>query len=420
MNDMITQMQTQIKTETNIKLPLAFILFGLVSFALAQSLLWINTSALSSGVFRMPDLWMAAHFLLLGWAVMVVMGAMYQLVPVAFLTPIWNEKFGFLQFFITAIGVAGLSITLSVKPGVAIFAGVLTVIGILMFLFQIAMTLLKQEKVNVMTWFVGSALVFFLLTIVAGLTLTWNLAFGTISNYDAFFKSHLVFGLTGWFTLLIFGFSYKMVPMFSLSHGFSMKWAKPAFMMYISGLIVLIVAVWIGTVPLNIIGWGLLWLGFTGYALDMKEIITKRIKKKLDQPFIFSLAAIGFGWLLHTTALLLAVLQVNDAAIWSWLVYLYIMMWIVFSIMGYLYKIVPFLWWTHKYSGSVGKKDVPTLKAMIQEKWGTILFTAMTFGVMVLAVTSMMGLPVLAFTAQGILTAASALYVISIARVLTR
>ncbi|NIK27045.1 hypothetical protein FHS45_000136 [Thalassobacillus devorans] len=417
---MITQMQTQIKTETNIKLPLAFILFGLVSFALAQSLLWINTSALSSGVFRMPDLWMAAHFLLLGWAVMVVMGAMYQLVPVAFLTPIWNEKFGFLQFFITAIGVAGLSITLSVKPGVAIFAGVLTVIGILMFLFQIAMTLLKQEKVNVMTWFVGSALVFFLLTIVAGLTLTWNLAFGTISNYDAFFKSHLVFGLTGWFTLLIFGFSYKMVPMFSLSHGFSMKWAKPAFMMYISGLIVLIVAVWIGTVPLNIIGWGLLWLGFTGYALDMKEIITKRIKKKLDQPFIFSLAAIGFGWLLHTTALLLAVLQVNDAAIWSWLVYLYIMMWIVFSIMGYLYKIVPFLWWTHKYSGSVGKKDVPTLKAMIQEKWGTILFTAMTFGVMVLAVTSMMGLPVLAFTAQGILTAASALYVISIARVLTR
>ncbi|MFG6118135.1 hypothetical protein [Thalassobacillus sp. B23F22_16] len=417
---MIPQMQTQTKTETNIKLPLAFILFGLVSFALAQSLLWMNTAALSNGIFRMPDLWMAAHFLLLGWAVMVVMGAMYQLVPVAFLTPIWNEKFGFLQFFVTAIGAAGLSIALSVKPGVAIFAGVLTVIGILMFLFQIAMTLLKQEKVNVMTWFVGSALVFFLLTIVAGLTLTWNLAFGTISNYDAFFKSHLVFGLTGWFTLLIFGFSYKMVPMFSLSHGFSMKWAKPALGSYISGLIALVVAVWIGTWPFTIIGWALLWLGFTGYALDMKEIIKKRIKKKLDQPFIFSLIAIGFGWLLHTTALLMTVLQVTNATVWSWLVYLYIMMWIIFSIMGYLYKIVPFLWWTHKYSGSVGKKDVPTLKAMIQEKWGTILFTAMTFGVIGLAVTAMIGLPALAFASQGILTVASALYVISIARVLTR
>ncbi|SDZ74574.1 hypothetical protein SAMN05421743_10131 [Thalassobacillus cyri] len=415
---MIPQMQT--KTETNIKLPLAFILFGLVSFIAAQSLLWMNTAALSNGIFRMPDLWMAAHFLLLGWAVMVVMGAMYQLVPVAFLTPIWNERFGFIQFFITAVGVAGLSIALSLKPDAAIIAGSLTVLGILMFLFQIGMTLLKQEKANIMSWFVGGALVFFLLTILAGLFLTWNLAFGTLVYYDSLFKSHLIFGLTGWFTLLIFGFSYKMVPMFSLSHGFSMRWAKPAFISYVSGLILLILGVWSSAGWLLTFGWGFLWIGFTGYAVDMEEIVTKRIKKKLDQPFVFSLVSICFGWVIHTSALVMSMFHVKDVTIWSWMIYLYIMMWIIFSIMGYLYKIVPFLWWTHKYSGSVGKKDVPTLKEMIQEKWGTILFAAMTAGVLILAVTAMLEMPVSVFTAQGLLTIVSLLYAGSIFRVLTR
>jgi hypothetical protein len=37
---------------------------------------------------------------------MVAMGSIYQLVPVAFLTKIWNEKFGFIQFFVTALGIA--------------------------------------------------------------------------------------------------------------------------------------------------------------------------------------------------------------------------------------------------------------------------------------------------------------------------
>ncbi|WP_028782031.1 hypothetical protein [Thalassobacillus devorans] len=415
---MIPQLQT--KTETNIKLPLAFILFGLISFVTAQSLLWMNTAALSNGTFRMPDLWMAAHFLLLGWAVMVVMGAMYQLVPVAFLTPIWNERFGFIQFFITAAGVAGLSIALSLKPDAAIFAGSLAVIGILMFLFQIAMTLLKQKKANIMSWFVGGALVFLLLTIMAGIFLTWNLAFGAIVDYDALFKSHLIFGLTGWFTLLIFGFSYKMVPMFSLSHGFAMKWAKGAFISYIAGLILMIAAVWSSASWLLTIGWGFLWIGFTGYVIDMREIVKKRIKKKLDQPFVFSLISIIFGWMIHTSALLMSIVGVTAVTAWSWMIYLYIMMWIIFSIMGYLYKIVPFLWWTHKYSGSVGKKNVPTLKEMIQEKWGTILFAAMTAGVVMLAVTAMLEMPGLVFTAQAFLTITSSLYVSSIVRVLTR
>lgn len=94
-------MQSGIKTSTNIKIPLSFILFGLAAFVFAQWILFVESGELVSGQFRIPAVWMSAHLLILGFCVMIAMGAMYQLVPVAFLTPVWNQTFGFIQFFVT-------------------------------------------------------------------------------------------------------------------------------------------------------------------------------------------------------------------------------------------------------------------------------------------------------------------------------
>ena len=65
------------------------------------------------------------------------------------------------------------------------------------------------------------------------------------------------------------------------------------------------------------------------------------------------------------------------------LVYLYLLFWIVLSIMGYLFKIVPFLWWTHKYSKEIGKQAVPSLKDMMNEKIVVPLFTIFILAVLI-------------------------------------
>ncbi|MRG87109.1 hypothetical protein [Salinibacillus xinjiangensis] len=49
-----------------------------------------------------------------------------MLVPVAFLaflTPIWSERFGFLQFFVTADGVVLLSALLVIQPSSDFYGG---------------------------------------------------------------------------------------------------------------------------------------------------------------------------------------------------------------------------------------------------------------------------------------------------------
>jgi len=407
-------------SETNIKLPLGFILYALLAFVASQWILFFNSDLLTAGQFRLPDIWMGAHFLLLGYAAMIAMGAMYQLVPVAFLTPIWNQKLGFVQLVITITGITLFSVLLGIYPDYAIYGGVLAILGILLFILQMGKTILKQENKNMMTYFVLAAISSFFLTIAAGFLLAWNIANGGIGNHHMILNSHIVLGVAGWFSLLIFGFSYKLVPMFSLSHGFSMKWAKPAFITYISGLIVLIASFWIPFPYVDTIGWILLFLGFGFFVLDMQEIIEKRVKKKLDKPFIFSLIAIVNGLVIHFLAVLLNLISINNENVWSWLIFLYIMAWIVFSILGYLYKIVPFLWWTHKYSERIGKEKVPTLKEMINEKWGVVLFICFSVSVIGLTAGALWQISIIVFIFQGLLAITSLAYVLSIIRVLVK
>lgn len=355
-------------TETNIKLPFSFILFSLIALVASQILLLVNGHMMTDGTFRIPAIWSAAHLLILGWALMVAMGAMYQLVPVAFLTKIWNEKFGFVQFFITAAGVASFSALLYLAPQNAVIPGVITLIGIFMFLFQMLMTLRTQANPNILTAFVGTALVCLFLTIFLGITMIYSMQTGFLGeHYQAIFKSHLLLGLTGWFTLLIFGFSYKMVPMFSLAHGFPMVQARYVYGIYVSGLVLSIISFFINSSILLMIGFFLLLAGFSVFSWHISIIVKKRLKKKLDKPFSFALSAIGFGNVIHAAAFMLLFSSKFDSLIGP-LLYCYILLWIVLSIVGYLYKIVPFLWWTYKYSKEIGKAKVPSLKEMMNEK----------------------------------------------------
>ncbi|MEH7386684.1 hypothetical protein V7147_14925 [Bacillus sp. JJ1521] len=383
-------MMPQLSNETDIRLPLSFIIFSVIALIASQVILLFNGHMVIDGIFRTPALLSSAHLLILGWALMVAMGAMYQLVPVAFLTPIWSEKFGFVQFWITAIGFGGFGITLSFSPSISIFTGSLSVIGILLFLVQMFMTMKKQAKKNILTVFVGSALICLLLTITLGILLIVNLGVGIVNlDHLAVLKSHILLGVAGWFTFLIFGFSYKMVPMFSLAHGFSMKLARWVYIVYVIGFIITISSFTAEKYLLLQAGMSLLFSGFALFSYHISTIIKVRLKKKLDKPFIFSLIAIGFGLVNHFFGMILSFLPVYYY-FYGMLIFLYLFLWIVSSILGYLYKIIPFLWWTHRYSKLIGKSDVPTLKQMIDEKIAIPIFSGFVAGslIVILSIAS--------------------------------
>lgn len=411
-------MMPQLSNETDIRLPLSFIIFSVVALVASQVILLFNGHMVIDGNFRTPALLSSAHLLILGWALMVAMGAMYQLVPVAFLTPIWSEKFGFIQFWITAFGFGGFGITLSFSPTISIFTGLLALVGILLFIVQMFMTMKKQAKKNILTVLVGSALICLLVTITLGILLIMNLGMGIANlNHIAVLKSHILLGVAGWFTFLIFGFSYKMVPMFSLAHGFSMKPAKWVYIMYASGLIVTISSFMTENYLLLQVGMTLLFTGFAIFSYHITTIIKVRLKKKLDKPFLFSLIAVGFGLIIHFSAVILSFLP-GLYEMYGVLIFLYIFLWIACSILGYLYKIIPFLWWTHRYSKLIGKKDVPTLKQMIDEKVAIPIFSGFVAGCLIVVLSIATGHLLIFSIGQSFVVASIIFFSYSIIKVL--
>lgn len=403
--------------ETNIKLPFLFIFYSLIAMIASQILLLINADMLSSGIFRAPGIWSAAHLFILGWALMVAMGAMYQLVPVAFLTPIWSEKFGFVQFGVISIGVTWFSATLYISPSQALYPGLLTLFGIAMFIFQMAMTLNKQAKPNILTAFVGTALLCLFLTILLGITMIVSMNTGLFSDsYLAIFQTHLLLGVTGWFTLLIFGFSYKMVPMFSLAHGFPMTLSKYVYLSYVSGLLVTIFGLFGNQRLFASLGMLFLLVGFSLFAWHMNIIVKKRVKKKLDKPFQFALIAISFGALIHLLAFLFSFTNAFSSVAGP-LLFLYLLTWIAFSIVGYLYKIVPFLWWTHRYSKKIGKRKVPSLKEMMNEKIAVPLFCIFAGSAFLISIGFLLQNVAIYVAGQSLLLVAASIFCATVASV---
>ncbi|WP_183184658.1 hypothetical protein [Anoxybacteroides voinovskiense] len=410
---------TQQTYETNIRLPFSFILFGVVAFIASEAILLVSGTSLVQGAFRIPSVWAAMHLAVLGWALMIAMGAMYQLVPVAFLTPIWNETLGFVQFFVTALGIFLLSISFLWKMEFVFFAGLLLALGFVLFFIQMVMTLKKQPAKNIMTLFVSTALFCLLLTVSLGIALSFHFFSGSeIADHLFMLKTHLLLGLAGWFTLLIIGFSYKMVPMFSLAHGFSMTLARYVYAIYVSGLAITFFSFLTNSSTLFASGTGLLLLGFALFSYHIVTILRKRVKKKLDRPFLFALFAIAIALCLHGFAFLFAI--IGNTAGFGVIIYGYLFGWIILSIVGYLYKIVPFLWWTHCYSQKIGKENVPTLKQMINEKWTVFtcgLFFVSFVGVILALVVS--SLP-LFYAAQGGMVIFSILFAGAIISVLRK
>ncbi len=416
---MIEMFQQSSGNETNIKLPFSFIGFSMVALVLSQLLILLNGDLLVSGIFRLPAIWSAAHLFVLGWALMVAMGSMYQLVPVAFLTPIWNERFGFWQLAVTVAGIISFAGALYFRPQDAMIPGLLTLLGILMFIFQMFMTLKSQAKPNILTLFVGSALFCLLATISLGITLVLSMKTGFLSEYyQAIFKTHILLGTVGWFSLLIFGFSYKMVPMFSLSHGYSMKLAPFVFAIYVVGIFLLIFSFITGSHMLEVFGSSFLLAGFLTFSWHVKKIIDKRVKKKLDRPFMFELFAIGCGALIHLAAFTASATNLFSAMAGP-IILLYLISWIAFSIIGYLYKIVPFLWWTHKYSKEIGKKKVPALKDMMDEKLALPLFLIFTAGTILLLLSFVVKVMPIFYIGQSLIVIGTVLFSYIIAKVIT-
>lgn len=355
---------------TSIRLPLQFMVVGLLALFTGTGWLIVQPDILATSHYS-PNAVAVTHLFVLGWLCSVVMGAMYQLVPVALETKLHSEWLAKIQFAFHVIGFIGMVFmfrTWNMK-GVGYFGAVLTA-GVGLFIYNIVRTLLHVPKWNIIATAVASALTWFLLTVTAGLLLAAEqrgyepmLQFNPIAAMHA----HAHLGAIGFFTMLIVGVSYKLVPMFTLSEVQSRRRAAWSVALLNVGLIGLFAGILLQR-PWKLIFALLVIFALTLYVWELTAILRARKRRALDWGVKYFLTAIASLFPLSFLAVALSWpgQPLNDFTerLESVYGFLGFVGFVSFAITGMLYKIIPFLIWFGIYSKHIGRARVPALAEM--------------------------------------------------------
>jgi cbb3-type cytochrome oxidase subunit 1 len=376
----------------SVTLPLTFMLTGLVALCVGVGWLVAQSAILATYHYNQ---WVIAltHLFVLGWICSIVMGAMYQLVPVALETKLYSQKLARWQFAFHLVGFAGMVWMFRAwnMKHVGHF-GFLLALGVGLFVYNIARTLRCTPKWNVTATAVTAALFWISLTIVAGLSLATakcsfesapdsaggftavilnalRLVAGFVAKFDPIstMHAHAHLGGVGCFTMLIVGVSYKLVPMFTLSELQSARRAGASVALLNVGLAgafvtILLRSPWKLAFALVVVG------GLAVYGWELIAILRARQRRALDWGMKSFLTAVGLVLPLSIVAVVLSWPGLPLTAFTGQLENVYGFLGIIgvvtFAIIGMLYKILPFLIWFGRYSRQIGRAQVPSLSQL--------------------------------------------------------
>jgi hypothetical protein len=201
----------------------------------------------------------------------------------------------------------------------------------------------------------------------------WPALFGAMPAH-----AHLL--TVGWLTALTAGVSYKLLPMFSLAYGHPLTAGRWALGLLLGGG-----ALWIVTIPLPG-AWPLpaatQGLGALLYAWDAHRLLARRKKRRLET---------GLGMAARAMALLPVVVAAGVAAALgvpgATAAYgvLLLVGWIGWTLIGYLYKIVPFLVWVRRFSSPEAAGKRPLATELVDARLARAAGDALTIGTLGMA-----------------------------------
>src|SRR6185503_4496287 len=143
---------------TSVTLPLSFIVVGICALFVGVGWLIAQPELLTNYHYN-PPIVALTHLFVLGWICSVVMGATFQLVPVALETKLYSERLAKWQFAFHLVGFVGMVVmfrTWNMKQ-VGHFGTVMAVSAGL-YVFNIVRTLLQIRKWNVVAVAIACAL----------------------------------------------------------------------------------------------------------------------------------------------------------------------------------------------------------------------------------------------------------------------
>lgn len=408
------------------RLPFAFIVTGMAGF------IWFHVASLVTlyewfqQPLRSPVGWFHAHLFVLGWATMLAMGAVYQLINVILQSEIYSERLGYVHYLFFTIGLSGLLYGFyhGHTQWIAICA-MLAFIGILLFSWNMGVTLLRAGKWDAITISAACSVFYLFLTGMTGMVMGLNFVLGLWPTFhDKLFHTHMWLGTIGWFGLLITGFSYKMLPMFYLSHRFSTRLQTITLLFWNTAVIVgLFHFLFGGPAWLLITILLLLTVAIIIYNIHLLQIKEKRHKQNPGTGINWSmygnhsLGLIAIACVIYAFIFPERITLAHTVTIASWI---YIGGWVSFIILCYSSKIVPFLWWTNQYGAKMGQQGTPTMAHMLNENKVNVSLATIVATLILLSIGIVFNMPLFTAISGTLYSIASLFYMTLIGLVFSK
>ena len=404
-------------------IPLRFVLLGLLSLFTGIGLLVARPDLLATYHYNQYII-AVTHLFVLGFIGSIVMGAMYQLVPVALETRLHSERLARWHFVAHVVGVFGMVVmfwTWNMKQ-VGHFGSVFA-LGVGLFVVNLVKTLRTIPRWNVIAFAIAAALGWLSLTVLVGLYLAtakcWDFSpFNAIAAMHA----HAHLGGLGVFVMLIVGISYKLIPMFVLSDLRSVRRAAWSLGLLNAGLLGLFFTILLQS-RLKPVFAAVAVAGLALYGLEIRAIVRTRIRRALDWGVRYFLTAITLLAPVSVLGLVLAWPGLPATALTTQLenVYGFLGLFgvVTFAILGMLYKIVPFLVWFRRYSGEIGRAKVPSMAEMYSERLQVAGYWTFASGLAMTSVATALGHELAVRGGCVLLAASLAVFALNMAKILS-
>ncbi len=319
------------------------------------------------------------HLFLLGFVMMIIFGAMAQLIPVILEVGHFGVEFFYIIWPLLLIGTILMSLGFVYSPALLPYGGMSVLISMMIFLLDIFLTLKKVEKFNFAMLSVVIANIFLFFGVIAGIVLALGYAGQIEVDLTTLLKAHVYLVVGGYIMVTIMGLSMVLLPMFGLSHHFSWRPVELALGMMSGGVILVVIASLFDIKMVAYLGYLLSIVSLFIYFYQATILYTTRARKEHDIYAIslyFSYSALIVSLILGVIYLFNGVQSILLSSGWLMMTGFF-----GFLITGHLYKIVPFLIWFERFSPLVGKEKVPMLADIVPNKSAKAQFIFSAVGV---------------------------------------
>ena len=356
---------------------------------------------------RGPETLVLVHLVAIGWLSMLMLGALFQFVPVLVVRPLHSNGLPLPSLMLILSGLAALLLGFLQLGGYLVLphscfptASALLGAGVSLALWNLGRTLWAARPLPISARFVTVGLASIAVTALLGIL--FALTLGGVVSHPALLAIasqgvpvHAIVGLGGWLTFTAMGVSYRLLAMFMLAPELDGASTRAAFHFGAAALALVI----FGGVGLILLGGHLALalaaagaLGLACVAIYWKDMVhlyrarKRRVIELNSRMAGLALISLGLAAALAFAATVFGVLPRLAGAV----AFLTAFGWLSGLGLAMLYKIVAFVTWLECYGPVLGKMPTPRVQDLVMERralpWFMIYFVAVWSGTVALLI----------------------------------